>query len=92
MLLDNIEWYNHGPFHAFQQKLIMLTLAFSTLWATKLTIFLLNFSLTFHFSVKLLPETVLVCIVCVEVLRPRQPNGVMSSAGSLPKHTFTGQA
>ena len=29
--------------------------------------------------------------VCVEVLRPSQPNGVMSSAVSLP-HTFTGQA
>ena len=34
-----------------------------------------------------------VCLfVCVEVLRPRQPNGVMSSAVSLPNHTFTGQA
>ena len=30
--------------------------------------------------------------VCVEVLRPRQPNGVMSSSVSLPNHTFTGQA
>ena len=28
---------------------------------------------------------------CVEVLRPSQPNGVMSSAVSLPNHTFTGQ-
>ena len=37
--------------------------------------------------------TVLVCLfVCVEVLRPSQPNGVMSSAVSLPNHTFTGQA
>ena len=34
-----------------------------------------------------------VCLfVCVEVLRPSQPNGVMSSAVSLPYHTFTGQA
>ena len=34
-----------------------------------------------------------VCLfVCVEVLRPSQPNGVMSSAVSLPNHTFTGQA
>ena len=32
------------------------------------------------------------CQVCVEVLRPSQPNGVMSSAVSLPNHTFTGQA
>ena len=30
--------------------------------------------------------------VCVEVLRPGQPSGVMSSAVSLPNHTFTGQA
>ena len=29
--------------------------------------------------------------VCVEVLRPSKPNGVMSSAVSLPNHTFTGQ-
>ena len=29
---------------------------------------------------------------CVEVLRPSQPNGVMSSAVSLPNHTFTGKA
>ena len=33
-----------------------------------------------------------VMFVCVEVLRPSQPNGVMSSAVSLPNHTFTGQA
>ena len=30
--------------------------------------------------------------VCVEVLRPSQPSVVMSSAISLPNHTFTGQA
>ena len=35
---------------------------------------------------------VFVLFVCVEVLRPSQPNGVMSSAVSLPNHTFTGQA
>ena len=29
--------------------------------------------------------------VCVEVLRPSQPNGVMSRAVSLPNHMFTGQ-
>ena len=29
--------------------------------------------------------------VCVEVLWPSQPNRVMSSAVSLPNHTFTGQ-
>ena len=33
-----------------------------------------------------------VMFVCVEVLRPSQPNGVMSSVVSLPNHTFTGQA
>ena len=30
--------------------------------------------------------------VCVEVLWPSQPNGVMLSVVSLPNHTFTGQA
>ena len=34
----------------------------------------------------------LISLFCVEVLRPSQPNGVMSSAVSLPNHTFTGQA
>ena len=34
-----------------------------------------------------------VCVfVCIEVLRASQPNGVMSSAVSLPNHKFTGQA
>ena len=32
-----------------------------------------------------------VCLF-VEVLRPSQPKGVMSSVVSLPNHTFTGQA
>ena len=30
--------------------------------------------------------------ICVEVLWPSQPNGVMSRAVSLPNHMFTGQA
>ena len=30
--------------------------------------------------------------VCVEVLWPSQPNGVMSSVVSLPNHTSSGQA
>ena len=30
--------------------------------------------------------------VCVKVLQPSQPNGVMSSMDSLPNYTFTGQA
>ena len=38
-----------------------------------------------------LKATILYVFV-VEVLRPSQPNGVMSSAVSLPNHTFTGQA
>ena len=33
-----------------------------------------------------------VLFVCVEVLWPSQPNGVISSVISLPNHTFTGQA
>ena len=36
--------------------------------------------------------TLCIDLVCVEVLRPSQPNGVMSSAVNLPNHTFTGQA
>ena len=35
---------------------------------------------------------ILCLFVCVEVLRPSQPSGVMSSAVSLPNHTYTGQA
>ena len=31
---------------------------------------------------------ILCLFVCVEVLRPSQPNGVMSSAVSLPNHIF----
>ena len=30
--------------------------------------------------------------VCIEVLRPNQPNGVMSSSVRLLNHTFTEQA
>ena len=37
-------------------------------------------------------STVWSLFVCVEVLRPSQPNGVMSSVVSLPNHTFTRQA
>ena len=36
-------------------------------------------------------EEIKVLFVCVEVLRPSQPSGVMSSVVSLPNHTFTGQ-
>ena len=35
---------------------------------------------------------ILLLFVNVEVLRPSQPNGVMSSTVCLPIHTFTGQA
>ena len=48
-----------------------------------------------HNSLKLCFESILSLmrhLFCVEVLRPSQPNGVMSSAVSLPNHTFTGQA
>ena len=42
---------------------------------------------------KIYKSRILMCLfVCVEVLQPSQPNGVMSSAISLPNHTFTGQA
>ena len=44
-----------------------------------------------RFITILLDSSFFVC-VCVAVLRPSQPNGIMSSAVSLPSHTFTGQA
>ena len=37
-------------------------------------------------------ETLFCLFVCVEVLRPSQPNIVMLNTVSLPYHTFTGQA
>ena len=37
-------------------------------------------------------DNIRILFVCVEVLRPSQPNRVMSSVVSLPNHTFTGQA
>ena len=45
----------------------------------------------------ILVEALCMCVcesvfVCVKVIQPSQPNGVMSSAISLPNHTFTGQA
>ena len=39
-----------------------------------------------------LTDLSLCLFVCIEVLRPSQPNRVMSSAVSLPNLTFTGQA
>ena len=51
------------------------------------------------FVVRLLQEKYLtankrlyMAVICGEVLRPSEPNGVMSSVVSLPNHTFTGQA
>ena len=50
--------------------------------------------LGFDISCKLSPQKTIRMnlFVCVEVLRPSQPSGVMSSAVTLPNHTFTGQA
>ena len=57
-----------------------------------------------HLDLRCLPKPIIIAyqgrakssvtnlFVCVEVLRPSQPNGVMSSAVILPNHTFTGQA
>ena len=45
-----------------------------------------------HFAASHLGLHCLLLFVCVEVLRPRQPNGVMSSTVSLPNHMFTWQA
>ena len=44
-----------------------------------------------HFTDKVSRYNKYVLFVCVEVLRPSQSNRVMSSAVSLPNHTFTGQ-
>ena len=45
------------------------------------------------FFFDLLNNKDMLCLfVSVDVLRPSQPSGVMSSAVSLPNHTFTGQA
>ena len=60
------------------------------------------FRKTYHRKILDMPWIILLCIftdrlknrqvfVCVEVLRPSQPNGVMSSAVFLPNHTCTGQ-
>ena len=48
--------------------------------------------LTIQNYLLLVPLGFHVLFVCVEVLRPGQPNGVMSSEVSLSNHTFTGQA
>ena len=45
-----------------------------------------------HYINCLTEELGMFVCVCVEVLRPSQPNGVMSSAVSLPNHMFTGKA
>ena len=44
------------------------------------------------FNIYYVQKVVTPKFVCVEVLRPSQPNGVMLSVVSLPNHTFTGQA
>ena len=41
--------------------------------------------------IPMVTEIQLILIVCVEVLRPSQPYGVMLSVVHLPNHTFTGQ-
>ena len=41
---------------------------------------------------RLFGQTQFKWFVCVEVLRPSRPNGVLSNVVSLPNHTFTGQA
>ena len=45
-----------------------------------------------YYSIKTYVVRTHFCFVCVEVLRSSQPDGVMSSAVSLPNHTFTRQA
>ena len=42
-------------------------------------------------ATSMIKEVVFLCL-CVEVLWPSQPYGVMSSAVSSPNHSFTGKA
>ena len=62
------------------------------------TVLIFSIALYYHFSLHCiitfssLYKSTGRAFVCVEVLRPSQPNEVMSSAVSLPNHTFTGQA
>ena len=44
-----------------------------------------------HRAIKYRSHNSKIRLVCVEVLRPSQPNGVTSSVVNLPNHTFTGQ-
>ena len=44
------------------------------------------------FATIFLHSNTIIKFVCFEVLRPSQHNGVMSSAVSLPNHTFSRQA
>ena len=55
---------------------------------------IIKISILFGLKKRVLVGAVLlkVLFVCAELLRSSQPNGVMSSAVSLPNHTFTGQA
>ena len=46
----------------------------------------------FNGEIRKISVLFVVFFVCVEVLRPSKPNGVMSIAVSLPNHTFNGQA
>ena len=75
------------------------SLWFLVLWKTlwrkkiKLTLVMLNkLRCHAHFKFSANQITWSRCwFVCVEVLWPSQPNGVMSSMAYLPDHTFTGQ-
>ena len=52
-----------------------------------------TYSISFCGEIRKISTFWLFCLfVCVEVLWPSQPNGVMLSVVSLPNHTFTGQA
>ena len=69
------------------------TLAFLLLELSPLLVFELDFmsALQLEYPSQYFDDT-WENFVCVEVLRPRQPNGVMSSVVSLRNHKFIGQA
>ena len=83
---------NKKNINTFGLKKSGLTRAMATTFVTTLHMKSLNENrdsdfLTFMCS--LFPRAT---FICVEILRPGQPYGGMSSAVSLPNHTFTGQA
>ena len=89
----SLRWANRGPWAScFNPSAVVSLFLFSS---PSIHSHLNNFSETpgpNFFRLHVEPCVKGGLFVCVEVLRPSQPNGVMSSVVSLPNHMFTGQA